>query len=419
MHEHLSREFFRALASGWRDPRDLVAITLAHLFELCPRCRREYESWRREVREDEAVPKHVDYDAVMEGIRARIEPPTGDAEAPIDADLRQAQARAEELLGLAPEEQAEWIRTESYLYAGQLLAEVLIEESRRKAPGYPHESYTLAYLACLVLRHAPNSLRLGQTYARAMAYMANAVRVIGDLSRADQILGDAQFFLRSQGGGDRLVRAELDSLEASLRRDQDRPRRAVTVALRALMTYRLEHLENESVATLLQLSRAHTDLLEFGRAQEILTEADQILTAESNPHLHLVAVTNRAYWLYETGSPGEGLELLAELGGVAMTCGGPIAPLRLCWGQGALRGVLGDLEAMESALTAVVDGFSVLGLANDAAQAKVELAGLLIKQHRFREAEEVAQETASVLEEIGLTRRAAQARLLMQQAASR
>lgn len=157
MREHLSRELFRAISSGWRDPGDLARIAVGHLFELCSHCRREYEAWRREVPDEEAVPVHADYESVIESIRARVQPASEGAEAPIDSDIRHARSRAEDLLRLPPEQQAEWIRTESERHAGPLLAEVLIEESRRKTPGYPRKGYTLADLARLVLYHAPAS----------------------------------------------------------------------------------------------------------------------------------------------------------------------------------------------------------------------------------------------------------------------
>jgi hypothetical protein len=73
VHEHLTRELFRAISSGWRNPGDLAAIALAHLFELCPHCRREFESWRRELEDASSAPEGADYEAVIEGIRARVE----------------------------------------------------------------------------------------------------------------------------------------------------------------------------------------------------------------------------------------------------------------------------------------------------------------------------------------------------------
>jgi len=109
--------------------------------------------------------------------------------------LREARSRADELLRLVPDQRAEWLRSEAGRFSALLLAEVLIEESRRRTPAYPRDGYTLASLARLVLHHAPSSLRATALYARALAYMANAVRVIGDLPRADQIMGDARFLL--------------------------------------------------------------------------------------------------------------------------------------------------------------------------------------------------------------------------------
>lgn len=423
MQEHLTRELFRAIAGGWRKPGDMAAIAMAHLFELCPRCRREFESWRAELESRDVGPEGADYEAVLDRIRERVEPPSeesrsGASESPLDGDLREARSRAEELLRLDPEQQLAWIRSEADRLAGPLLAEVLIEEGRRRTPGYPHDGYTLTRLARLVLQHAPASLHSAKLYARALAYMANAVRVTGDLPRADQILGDARFFLRSQAGGDRLVRAELDKLEGSLRRDQDRPREAVAVLLRAQMVYRLEGLDSDTAATLLLLCRAHEDLEELDRAFQLLDEADKLLGASPAPRLRFASVLHRACLLHKSGSTKRALDVLIDNAEHLARDADPVDCLRWSWRQGLVSGTLGDFDEKEQGLLRVIDGFASRRMIHDIAWAQLDLAGLYIEQGRFKEVEDLAERAAATFEGIGMPHKVAEARRLSRCAAN-
>lgn len=418
MHEHLSRELFRALAGGWRTPGDLVAIALAHLFELCPRCRQEFEAWRREVREDQAVPENTDYEAVLDRIRAHVEPPADGAVAPIDADLRLARSRAEELLRLAPEQQAEWIRTEADRHAGLLLAEVLIEESRRKAPGYPRQAYTLAHLARVVLHHAPISFRAAELYARALAHMGNALRVIGDLPRADQVLADARYFLRTQGGGHRLARARLDSLEAALRTDQGRFGKAVTLYLRALMTYELEGAAEETAPTLISLARVHDDLGDPVRSLTLLAQAERALEFHPDPWLILASRTNSAWYLCQSGEAELADKALEESQHLAAQHDNPVARLRLSWRRADFARRRQEMAQAEELLVSVRAGFRGEAMRCDAALSSMALGGLYLELSRCGEAEELAAEASPVFEELGLPARAAAARTLRAQAAA-
>jgi tetratricopeptide (TPR) repeat protein len=392
----------------------MAAIAMAHLFELCPRCRREFEAWRQELESQDQEPKSADYEAVLDRIRARVEPPSqesgsGAGESPVDGDLREARSRAEELLRLGPEQQLAWIRSDSDRLAGPLLAEVLIEEGRRRTPGYPHDGYTLTHLARIVLQHAPASPHSVKLYARALAYMANAVRVIGDLPRAEQILGDARYVIHSQAGGDRLARAELDSLEGSLRMEQGRPRDAVSAFLRAQMVYQLENLATETAATLQLLARAHGKLREFGRSFELLDKAEKMLAANPEQHLLIVSASLHVGLLEEAGSPRSAFAALANLEALIEGFDDSVLNTRASWQRGRLSGALGDFDAMEQLLLQVIKELAGRRMVNDLAHAKLELAGLFAEQGRIGEAGDHVEEAASIFREIGLARDAAEA----------
>lgn len=409
MHAHLTHELFRAVASGWRNPGDLAGIAIAHLFELCPDCRRGFEGWRQEL-EDASVPADAaDYEAVIDRIRARVEAAPGETEAPVQSEVRRARSRAAELLHLSAEQQLDWIRSESDRLRGPLLAEVLIDEGFRRTQGYPHDGFALASLARLVLHHLPVSWRTAALYARALAHMANAVRVIGDLPRAEQLMGDARYFLRAQGGGDRLVRAELDRLESSLRLGQRRLRSAVTILLRAQMVYELEGLQSEAVATLLLLSKAHRRLGELDRAFELLDQADRGLARTAHPRFTIIAAERRAMLLLQVGKPEVALQVLASLDGLTAEHGDPIMLLRRSWQLGRVSRSLGDLEAAEHSLLQVVEGFSSRRMILDVALARLELSRLYRRQGRMPEAGDLAEQATTTFLDIGLLGMAAEA----------
>lgn len=419
MHEHLTRELFRAVATGWRNPGDLAGIALAHLFELCPDCRKGFESWRRELEDDSGIPDSADYDAVVERIRSRVSKAPHQRETPIQAEILQARSRAEQVLRLGPEEQAEWVRSQAQRLAGPLLAEVLIEEARRRTPAFPRDGFTLASLARLVLQHLPSSYRAAALYARSLAYMANASRVIGDLARADQLMGDARYFLRGQGGGDRFLRAELDSLEASLRIGQDRPEMAVRLLLRSLMTYRLEFSERKAAATLIKLARAHQRLRDTVRTLSVLGEAERLLEREPDPLLQLLVFNNRAWALCHGGEPALAQQVLEQGRELTEQRTDPLNHLRRCWGRAKISWGFGDLDAAEQGLASIKEGFLKQDIQYDVALASLDLGRLYMAQGRFKEAEELAGEALPVFEKIGLPSKASAARRMRAKAAAR
>jgi hypothetical protein len=253
VHEHLSRELFRAIHKGWRNPGDLAAIAMAHLFELCPHCRSEFEAWRGELGEGVARGEG-DYDGALQRIRERTAAndlgPDAE-EARLGRERRDARSRAEALLALPDDQRLDWIQSEKDRHSGLLLAEALIEECRRRTPGYPHEGFLLANLSRVVLHHAPANDFALELFVRSLAYLGNASRVLGDTLRADQLLGDARYLLRVHPAGDRGTRAEIDCLVGSLRVEQFREDEAIAVLLRALMVYELERDDLRRVVTAL------------------------------------------------------------------------------------------------------------------------------------------------------------------------
>ncbi len=424
--EHITRDLFRAISGGWRNPGDLAAIALAHLFELCPRCRREFQAWRGEL--GEGAPAHgpEDYEAVLDRLRARAAPkpansnePPGAVEAKAEAEEREARSRAEELLGLSPVEQAELIRREPERFSGLLLAEMLIEDSRKKAPDRPKEAAVSARLARLVLHHTSVSGYAGELYVRALAYLANSVRVIGDLPRADQILGDARYFFRSLGCGNRLLRAELDSLEGSLRTGQFRAELAVSLLLRALMVYRLDRQPRLAASTLLSLSCAHNRRGSFEAALRVVEEAKRLLERSPDRRLAWIAHHSQVNSLVRAGNLRLAIDSAYESEEVVGFERDPVSGLRWKWVMAKVRQLAGDMEEAASTLASVREEFGGRGLVYDEAQAALELAALYADEGCSEQATGLLGETLPVFRRLEVSTKVAEAEALARRLARR
>ncbi len=422
MDEHVTRDLFRAISGGWRNPGDLAAIALAHLFELCPHCRREFQAWRRELGEGVPAAGPHDYDAVLDRFRARAAPKPansnealGALDARAAAEEREARSGAEELLRLSPAEQAERVRREPERFAGLLLAEMLIEDSRKKAPDRPKEAATHARLARLVLHHTPLSAYACELYVRALAYLANAIRVIGDLPRADQILGDARYFFRALGCGDRILRAELDKLEGTLRVGQQRPEEAVSLFLRALMAYRLEGQFENGAAVLISLSRAHYRRRALSAAMEVLDEASRVLEVAPDAWLSSLVQDNLAVILEMSGRLPEAVEAIQR---ASEQFRGPVMALRVAWRQASIAEGLGDLDRSAKLWQHVIAGFSDHGLFYDRALASLNLARLYADQGDRHEVERLMADSIPVFRRLELPTKVVEAESLVRRAAS-
>lgn len=413
--EHLTRELLRAIHKGWRNPGDLAAIAMAHLFELCPRCRREFEAWRSDLGEDVAAPEGQDYDAVLDRIRAPAAANDGDVavfEAQVEAERIRAWSRAEELLALPSEHRLEWVRREKGRHSGILLAEVLIEESRRRTPGYPHEGFALANLARLVLQHAPTSALAVEVYARALAYLANAARVVGDLQRADQILSDARYLLRSQGGGDRQTMGEIYGLEASLRIVQDREGDAIPLLLRAVLISRLEGPKTDlAPRCLVKLTAAHGRLGEVDRAVEIWNELRRTVRTEVAEELDCLARQNIASAFLDVGRPQDAQSILDE-GKSGYSRFSPLRRARVSMLNSRVLYALGKCDEGEEQLVAVQSDFVSRGLRHDEAVVSLQLAEWYVEQRRRREAEPLVHEALKICRSLQVPRKLAKAEAL-------
>jgi len=442
---HMTHDLLRAISRGERTLSDLVGVAMAHLFDLCPRCREALEAYRRELSApvspaplasapasissstsntsknaapDGAEERNRSYQLAIERVRDRLRGFDGARrlDERVAADERQARRRLSELLELPAAERPERLRTAPERFAGPALASLLIDEARQATPGRPRDAEALASLARAVLQHGEHTGYTAELYARALAHGANALRVRGELCRADDLLGQARFMLQAQEGGDRPVRAELDSLEGSLRRDQRRLKDAERLFTRAATAWALEQDSVRAARELLNLGVVLREKGDAERSVEYLIDAADRLDPETEPRLSLYARHNLADSLNDAGRPFEARELVEETRPLWTHHSDPLTDLRRFWLEGKIARSLGEIAEAEHAFLAVRDSFLGQGIGYDAALVSLDLAQLYATEGRTADLKRLAEEIVPVFEAQDVHREAAAALMLFQDA---
>jgi tetratricopeptide (TPR) repeat protein len=409
-HLHLTRELWRAVSQGRHDPSALPLRALSHLMELCPTCKEELDAFEREA-EDEgyAYTYPVSIERSAEWAREKAEE--------ISAEREEAQFQLTELLALPARERLVAIERAPQQFRGPALAELLIEASRAQMPGAPRESLALAELSAVLLMHTEWSPIVVELYARALAHMANALRVSGQLPEASRLFHAARFVLRYEAGGDRLVQAEMDHIEGAIRRAERRFSDAEILLLRATTAYQGEGLPRLAAQSLLTLGVMHQELRDGTRAAAAAQEALEMLNDEQEPRLCFIARHNLADGLCAEGQYAEASQLLAENQPLARRYGDSLSNLRVAWVEGKIARGLGQFEEAESHFLAARHGFLQQGIAYDAALVSLELALLYLEERRTAEVKHLAAEMVAVFEQQEVHREATVALMLFHDAA--
>jgi len=407
-HFHITRQLLRAMAAGTRNPGDLADLAIGHLFTLCSTCRSEYDKWTQES-SDGGSP--ASYTLAVERVIAASETMAEE----IAEERQAAKPRLEALLALPRAERLGAIQGAPQEYQGPAIAELLIDESLGQMPGRPRDAMALAELALAILHHSEDSGIVLELHARATAHVGNAFRVCGQLPAASFLLGSARFLLRGDGGGDRLVRAELDSLEGSLRRDQRRFDEAEVLLERAVLTYVGQGFAELAGRTRIILGSVHHEQGNTQAAAEQAEQALQLLDSDEDAGLCLIARQNLADCFCELGRYSEALELIEKSKrGKHLD---QISLLRVSWVEGKIARGLGRREEAESHLLASRHGFLKHEIAFDAALVSLELASLYLEEGRTAEVRELATEMVAVFTRQGVHGEATSAWMLFKDAA--
>ena len=214
-----------------------------------------------------------------------------------------------------------------------------------------------------------------------------------------------------------LLRAEVSSLAASLRKDQRRFDEAAALLERSLAIYR--EINDPAKAGAVMLNQASL-LFTGGRpldAARAVEEALTLIDPENEPRLYLCGSHNLATYLCSAGLHARAKESLDAHAELYRRFGDVYAQLRHEWLQGLIEAGLGRPAAAEEALRRVRRGFIERGQGYDAALVTLDLALLYAEQGRHRDVLRLAEQTVPLFAAQDVHREALAALLMFQQAA--
>jgi tetratricopeptide (TPR) repeat protein len=264
---HITRELLEAVSRGAVPERFLSEAGMQHLTSLCPFCREEIREWeaKRAARPE--------YDYVLQALPAVL----GRHVPELEARWRRAEEDLAALLAIPREERRARIERARSRFRDPYMAELLIQESRRRTPEDSEEADHLAELARFIIHRSPGTPESFDLVALATASMANACRAGGDLRQTEEHFQYTRYVITHQGVTAPGIIAQIDSLEGSLRIDQRRFPQAEALLIRAAMFCRISGAAGETAGILLKLGTMYFQQGDLGRAVETTRAALEAL----------------------------------------------------------------------------------------------------------------------------------------------
>lgn len=358
-----------------------------------------------------------DYDHALERVFDRVRR----VNTSLSAERQDAQELLAELLR-HPLERRLMLVQNSPRFQSWGLGELILQQVGGRVILEPREAKEAAELAVAVAESLPpaqyGAPLVQDLKARAWAHLGNANRVLSDFRSAEQCFQVAESHL-ARGTGDRLERARLLDLKASLRNYQGRTEEAVSLLNRAIAIYQRagqRHLLGRAL-----LSKGHVTMWagELETAIALLRQGLSLVDAERDPRLVVTSHHNLAYVLNELGQHREALAIAARTRQLYLELGDRLSLLRLEFLEGQIALALGRLEQAEGIFREVRRSFGEKEMAYDAALATLDLAEVYARQGRHAEMQALAQEMLPIFKSRELQREALAALIMFQQAAEK
>jgi tetratricopeptide (TPR) repeat protein len=299
------------------------------------------------------------------------------------------------------------------------LCRLLCDESIEAAAAAPAEALELARLAELLAPLVAGSdASRSQLTGYCAFHVSSALRAGGSLPAAGEALQRAEARWRAGAAGDpgdRLPKARVLGLKASLRREQRDLQEALDLLDQAIA------VDRAGEAKFLLLNRANT-LEEMGRYEEAIASLHLALPhidAEREPRLLWAQRFNLSVNLCRLGFYADADRLLEELQDLGRRVARGVNQVRLAWLHGWIAAGMGRLEEAEAGLGAVREEFLARDIGYDAALASLDLAKLYLQQGRTAEVKHLACQMVTIFQEQGVHREALAAVRLFQEAADR
>ncbi|MEM7481185.1 MAG: tetratricopeptide repeat protein [Acidobacteriota bacterium] len=405
---HVNTELLQAITRGEIHPSALVELIVEHLLEICPACRSEIEAWRENPTGE--VPNY-------EGIFDRLISHAKTHEGQVAEERQVVERDFADLLAMEPTEREGKILRAHKRFRGHMLADRLLAKSSEGLPADLHNAQHFADLAVLVACRSEPSTFTTEVHVRALAHQANARRAQGDLPEADSLFKQARALMRAKGITDKLVYAEVDFFEGSLKTDQRKFRQADMMLRRATLHYRLARDNRRVAESLVKLGNLHYFQQNFDQSIDAFREALRSCRPADNPRLVAAITSNLATVQTEAGLLDEAQETLARAKSLGRHFTDGAMQRRLTWLEGKVARETGDSENAEAAFLEVRQDSIAVGIGYDAAMVSIDLALLYAQQGRHRELAALAEEMLPIFQSQDVHREAMAALILFQEAA--
>jgi transcriptional regulator with XRE-family HTH domain len=290
-------------------------------------------------------------------------------------------------------------------YQTWALSERLCHASEDAASDRADLALELAGLACRVAELAPGEKAWrSRLQGYALAYLANARRVAGDLPGAEETFARAWKLWEAGAEADSGLLAEwrLLDLEASLHRDRRRFREALDrldQVRAAAPPTAVGRILVKKAATLDQLGEAEQSI-------ETLREAAPLVDGKREPRLLFGLRFILAVNLCHLGRYAEAETLLPEVRALAMALRKELDLVRVLWLDGKIAAGLDRHAEAASSFEQVRREFTAREIAWDSALVTLELAELYLREGRTWEVRALVEEMVWVFRSQGIHREA-------------
>jgi tetratricopeptide (TPR) repeat protein/DNA-binding XRE family transcriptional regulator len=297
------------------------------------------------------------------------------------------------------------------------LCEHLCLESRRRASSDVAMAVQLGKLAVQVAELVPGEEPWrSRLQGYALAFLANALRVQGDLRSAEETFGKSDELWEAGAACTvtLLEESRLLGLKASLYRSQRRLSESLEILDRALEADR-----NGTLTGYLLLMRAKTleEMGDLEAALEALEQAESSVDEEQEPKLLAWLQHNRADYLSKLGRYADAAPLLPLVRSAYSRFGDELNMARLRWVEGRIADGLGRTGQAIEILNQVRGDFASRNMDYDTALVSLELATIFAREGRADSVKALARHMATIFKAQGVHREALAALALFRQAA--
>jgi transcriptional regulator with XRE-family HTH domain len=336
---------------------------------------------------------------------------------PPEEALREAEEVCAALLPLPAAERRRLLGLTLRASRSWAVAAELAHASERAAADHVEEAQELAELALFVARRVPGEARRARTEGYCTGFLANVRRVATEFDQASEVFIRSWKLWREGEPAASLPLAEwrLLDLEASLLREQHRFPEALERLAQALGLCGGESLASGRI--LLKRERVFYQLGDFAAALATLAQARPFVEASGDPHLLFALRFNTASDLCSLERFAEAAAVLPAVREMAIGQDRQIELIRLRWLSSKVAAGQGRMEEAMAGLEQVVQEFTVLELAYEAALAGLDLAVLYLRAGRTAEVKALAVAMGWIFEAKGITREALAALTLFYEAA--